>query len=119
MSAFWLRTECFDDITVYMVEVLVSEHKKVEVKETKDTEIENLKRQMSQLLGTVVGTRMFTDSRSLLESIGSSRQIKEKSLRMSVASFKKNLEGERWMILAGLPEMRLWWTSSRSKDPRE
>ena len=30
-----------------------------------------LARQMSQLLGTVVGTRMFTDLRPLLESIGS------------------------------------------------
>ena len=41
-----------------------------------------LARQMSQLLGTEVGTRMFTDSRPLLESIGSSVQIDEKSLRM-------------------------------------
>ena len=46
-SAFWLRTEhteCFDDITVYTVEVPVSEHKKVQVKEAKKMEIDNLKK---------------------------------------------------------------------------
>ena len=35
---------------------------------------------------------MFTDSRPLLESIGSSGQVEEKSLRQSVASLKQSLE---------------------------
>ena len=38
------NTECFNDITVYMVEVPVLEHKRIEVKEAKDKEIENLKK---------------------------------------------------------------------------
>ena len=44
-STFWLRmenTECYDDIAVYTVEVPVSEHKKVEVMEAKEKELENL-----------------------------------------------------------------------------
>ena len=39
-----------------------------------------LARQLSQLLNTGVETRLFTDSRPLLESIGSSGQVEEKSL---------------------------------------
>lgn len=45
VSIFWMRmenTECFDDITVYTVEVPVKEHKRVEVVEAKDKELENL-----------------------------------------------------------------------------
>ena len=51
-----------------------------------------LSRQISQLLNTRVETRMFTDSKPLLESIGSSGQVEEKSLHQSVASLKQNLE---------------------------
>ena len=45
ISTFWMRmenTECYDDITVYTVEVPVREHKKVEVIEAKDKELDNL-----------------------------------------------------------------------------
>ena len=38
----------------------------------------NLARQVSQLLGLRIRTRLFTDSRPLLESIGSSGQIEKK-----------------------------------------
>jgi hypothetical protein len=39
-----------------------------------------------------VKTKIFTDSRPLLESIGSSSQIGEKALRQSVAFLKQTLE---------------------------
>merc|ERR1712105_492971 len=51
-----------------------------------------LVRQLEEMLNTKIETRMFTDSRPLLESIGSSGQIEEKVLRQSVASLKQNLE---------------------------
>ena len=51
-----------------------------------------LARQLSQLLNTRVETRVCTDSTPLLESIGSLRQVEEKSLRQSVAALKQNLE---------------------------
>ena len=51
-----------------------------------------LTRQISQMLNMRIKTRMFTDSKPLLESIGSSGQVEEKSLRQSVASLKQNLE---------------------------
>ena len=44
-STFWLQmenTECFNDVTVYAVEVPAAEHKKPEVMEAKDRELENL-----------------------------------------------------------------------------
>ena len=44
-STFWLQmenTECFNDVTVYAVEVPVAEHKKPEVMEAKEKELENL-----------------------------------------------------------------------------
>merc|ERR1712105_208923 len=40
----------------------------------------------------MIETRMFTDSRPLLESIGSLGQIEEKALRQLVASLKQMLE---------------------------
>merc|ERR1712105_118889 len=46
----------------------------------------------SEMLNTNMETRLFSDSRPLLESIGSSGQIEEKALRQSVASLKQNLE---------------------------
>ena len=36
--------------------------------------------------------KQFTDSRPLLESLGSSGQVEEKMLRQSIASLKQNLE---------------------------
>merc|ERR1712105_249762 len=51
-----------------------------------------LVRQLEEMLNTKIETRMFTNSRPLLESIGSSGQIEEKVLRQSVASLKQNLE---------------------------
>jgi len=48
--------------------------------------------QLEAMLNTKIETRLFTDSRPLLESIGSSGQIEEKALRQSVASLKQNLE---------------------------
>ena len=63
-----------------------------------------LARQLERMLNTKIETRMFTDSRPLLESIGSSGQIEEKSLRQSVAALKQNLEdGEigRFAWIAG------------------
>ena len=44
-ATFWLQmenTECFDDITVFVVEVPVAEHKKVEVVAAKAKELKNL-----------------------------------------------------------------------------
>ena len=37
-------SECFDELTIYTVEVLVREHKKPEVIEAKQKEIENLEK---------------------------------------------------------------------------
>ena len=36
------NTECFDDVTVYTVEVSAAKHKKVEVIQAKEKELENL-----------------------------------------------------------------------------
>merc|ERR1712030_263516 len=63
-----------------------------------------LARQLSAMLNTEINTRMFTDSRPLLESIGSSGQVEEKSLRQSVATLKQNLEDgevDRFLWIAG------------------
>ena len=49
-------------------------------------------RQVSQLLNTSIKTRVFTDSRTLFESIGSLGQIEEKALRQSIAYLKQALE---------------------------
>ena len=54
----------------------------------------NLARQVSQLLGLKIKTRLFTDSRPLLESIGSSGQIEEKNLRQSIMYFKQSESGD-------------------------
>ena len=51
-----------------------------------------LARQLSQLLNTGVDTRVFMDLIPILESIGSSGQVEEKSLRQSVAALKQSLE---------------------------
>ena len=54
----------------------------------------HIAKQLSQLLNVKMKVRLFTDSRSLIESIGSSRQIEEKALRQSVAYLKQSLEDE-------------------------
>ena len=54
----------------------------------------HMAKQLSQLLNLKMQVRQFTDSRPLLESIGSSRQIEEKTLRKSVAYLKESLEDE-------------------------
>ena len=44
-STFWLQmenTECFNNVTIYAVEVPAAEHRKPEVIEAKDRELENL-----------------------------------------------------------------------------
>merc|ERR1712105_232068 len=51
-----------------------------------------LARQISILLNTGLKVKVFTDSRPLLESLGSSGQVEEKLLRQPVASLKQNLE---------------------------
>ena len=38
------NTECCDDVEIYIVEVLVKEHKRPKVIEAKDKEIENLEK---------------------------------------------------------------------------
>ena len=52
----------------------------------------NMSRQLSILMGEKVPLKVFTDSRPLLESIRSSNQIAEKSLRQSIAYLKQSLE---------------------------
>ena len=52
----------------------------------------NLARQVSQLLGLRIKTRIFTDSRHLLEPKRSPGQIEEKNLRQSIMYLKKSLE---------------------------
>ena len=49
-------------------------------------------KQVSQLMDVDVKTRIFINSRPLLESIGSSGQIEEKQLRQSVTYLKQVLE---------------------------
>ena len=49
-------------------------------------------RQLSALMNTRIETKIYTDSRPLLEYIGSSGQIEEKVLWQSVASLKQTLE---------------------------
>ena len=55
-------------------------------------DVTNQARQVSHLMSLDVRTRIFTDSRPLLESIGSSGQIEEKNLRQSVMFLKQLLE---------------------------
>ena len=55
------------------------------------------------LLNVNIKTRLFTDLRPLLESIGSSGQIEEKALRQSVAYLKQSLEDEDMMDYSWIP----------------
>ena len=66
-----------------------------------------LARQISLMLNTEIKTRLFTDSRPLLESIGSSGQIEEKSLRQSVAALKQNLEDAEVDRFSWIPGMEI------------
>ena len=52
----------------------------------------HMAKQLEQLFNVKMKVRLFTDSRPLLESIGSSGQIEEKVLRQSVAYLKQSLE---------------------------
>ena len=52
----------------------------------------NIAKQLCILMKDDVSLRVFTDSRPLLESIGSSNQVAEKALRQSVVSLKQTLE---------------------------
>ncbi len=52
----------------------------------------HMAKQLSQLLNVSMKVKLFTDSRPLLESIGSSGEIEEKALRQSVAYLKQGLE---------------------------
>ena len=54
----------------------------------------NMARQLSMLINMKIETRIFTDSKPLLESIGSSGQIEEKALRQSIALLKQMLEDD-------------------------
>ena len=47
ISTFWMKvenTECFDDVAVYTVEVPTKEHRKPEVIEAKEKDIETLEK---------------------------------------------------------------------------
>ena len=52
----------------------------------------NLTKQISILMNRKIPLKIFTDSRPLLESIGSTSQIGEKALRQSIASLKQSIE---------------------------
>ena len=63
----------------------------------------HMAKQLSQLMNVSMKVRLFTDSRPLLESIGSSGQIEEKALRQSVAYLKQGLEDEDVMAHSWIP----------------
>ena len=84
----------------------------------------NLARQVSQLLGSRIRTRLFSDSRLLLESIGSSGQIEEKNLRQSIMYFKQALEsgdvmGYSWIQGEEIVADVLTKRGSRREAPNE
>ena len=60
-------------------------------------------KQLSQLLNVKMKVRWFTDSRLLLESIGSSGQIEEKALRQSVSNLNQSLEDEDVLAYSWIP----------------
>ena len=63
----------------------------------------HMAKQLSQLLNEEIKTRLYTDSRPLLESIGSSGQIEEKALRQSVSYLKQSLEDNDVMAYSWIP----------------
>ena len=52
----------------------------------------NIKKQLKVLMKMEISLRVFTDSRPLLESVGSSSQVAEKQIRQSIAFLKQSLE---------------------------
>ena len=52
----------------------------------------NMTKQVSILMNRKIPLKIFTDSRPLLETIGSTSQIGEKALRQLVASLKQSME---------------------------
>ena len=60
----------------------------------------NMTKQMSILMNMKIPLKLFTDSRPLLESIGSTNQIAEKALRQSIAFIKQSLEDEEVINLS-------------------
>jgi len=60
-----------------------------------------LARQLSALMNARIETKIYTDSRPLLESIGSSGQIEEKAPRQLVVSLKQMLEDGEITVTLG------------------
>ena len=63
----------------------------------------HMAKQLSQLLNEGIKTRLYTYSRPLLESLGSSGQIEEKALRQTVAYLKQGLEDEEVLAYSWIP----------------
>ena len=63
----------------------------------------HMAKQLSQLMGVEIRTRLYTDSRPLLESLGSSGQIEEKALRQSVSYLKQGLEDDEVTTYSWIP----------------
>ena len=61
----------------------------------------NLARQISPLLGIKISTRLYTDSRPLLEFFGCSNQIADKNLRQYIMYFKEALEMVKYWAFQG------------------
>ena len=53
---------------------------------------ENVPDQLKDLLNAEIKVRVFTDSRPLLETLGSTSQVAEKGLRKAVAYLKEHLK---------------------------
>merc|ERR1712240_379270 len=60
-------------------------------------------KRLSQLLTANIKTRLFTDLRPLLESLGSLGKIEEKALRQSVSYLKQGLEDEDVLAYSWIP----------------
>ena len=60
-------------------------------------------KQLSQLMNVSMKLRLFTHSRLLLDSIGSSGPIEEKAWRQSVAYIKQELEDEDVIAYSWIP----------------
>ena len=52
----------------------------------------NVAKQIRTLMNTKIGVKIYTDSKPLLETLGSTSQVAEKALRQSVAYLKQYLE---------------------------
>ena len=67
----------------------------------------HMAKQLSHLLNVNIKTRLFTDLRPLLESIGSSRQIKKKALRKSLSYLKQSLQDEDVFAYSWIPGVEI------------